>query len=208
MGRPARKLAAVGVVVLALASTGARQRGAAASSEALTLAGALNEQILASRSATLVLESWCREHRLADDPRVMAHLIPGIVKAASPETRRRLGVAAGEPVKYRRVELRCGAHVLSDADNWYVPARLTAAMNRLLETTETPFGKAVVPLEPYRRTFAKTLFWTDRAQPMPDVLFEHRAVLYTRDGTPFSEVAEFYRRELLSWLIQSSSQPR
>lgn len=198
-------LVAVAAAV-AFASVRAQQRIAAPSSDALALVRSLNDRILASRSATLVLEAWCRDHRMADEPRVVAHLIPGIVKPDAPDVRRRLEVSPGDPVRYRRVELSCGSHVLSQADNWYVPTRLTSAMNRLLDTTDTPFGKAVAPLEPYRRTFAKTLFWNDRAQSMPDILFEHHAVLYTRDGTPFSEVAEFYRRELLSWLTRSSSQ--
>jgi hypothetical protein len=51
------------------------------------------------------------------------------------------------------VQLWCGDRLLSEADNWYVPSRLTPAMNTALETTDTPFGKAVQELKPYRRTF-------------------------------------------------------
>jgi len=47
-------------------------------------------------------------------------------------------------VKYRRVQPSCGDHILSEADNWYVPRRLTPEMNRLLETTDVPFGRAGV----------------------------------------------------------------
>jgi hypothetical protein len=104
--------------------------------------------------------------------------------------------------------------VLSAAENWYVPDRLTAEMNRLLETTTTPFGRAVEPLQPYRRTFAVTLLWTplpdgwERAPSLPaptggalaipDALFEHRAVLYTGDHKPFAEVREIYQRAILA----------
>lgn len=119
-------------------------------------------------------------------------------------------------MKYRRVQLRCGTRVLSEADNWYVPSRLTPEMNATLEATETPFGKAVATLEPYRRTFAVTLLWSplpagwerasDRlpaasgqALAIPEALFEHRAVLYTREHKPFSEVHEVYQRQLLSF---------
>ena len=35
------------------------------------------------------------------------------------------GIGPDEPVAYRHVRLRCGDHVLSEADNWYVPSRLT-----------------------------------------------------------------------------------
>ncbi len=59
-------------------------------------------------------------------------------------------VANQELVKYRRVQLRYGVYILSEAENWYVPSRLTPEMNKLFETTDMPFGKVVLPLEPYR----------------------------------------------------------
>jgi hypothetical protein len=97
-----------------------------------------------------------------------------------------------------------------------VPDRLTADMNRLLDTTDTPFGKVVTPLEPYRQTFAVKLLWLPlpkgwergsitaplgpgRALTIPEVLFEHQAVLYTRDHKPFAEVDEVYERQLLAF---------
>jgi hypothetical protein len=176
----------------------------------------LNAEILGSRSATLTLESWCREHALAEDPRIAARLIAGVDKALTAEQRQRLQVR-GEKVTYRKVELRCGAKMLSEAENWYVPGRLTAEMNRLLETTDTPFGRAVQPLEPFRQTFEVRLLWSPlpdgwerdpKARPpcvttgaltIPDALFEHRAVLYTRERQPFSEVHEIYQRQILSF---------
>src|SRR3979490_2278285 len=74
---------------------------------------------------------------------------------------------AGRPdveLNYSPVQLLCGDRVLSEADNWYVPSRLTPEMNRLLETTDTPFGKAVQALEPFRQTFDVRLLWS----PLPD----------------------------------------
>lgn len=184
--------------------------------EALALVQTLNAEILASRSASLSLEKWCRDHRLADDPRLTAHPMSGVNKVPTEEQLRRLKVSGRDEVKYRRVQLRCGAHVLSEADNWYVPGRLTPEMNRLLETTQTPFGKAVAPLEPYRRTIAARLLWmplpegwerepgklpaaSDRNLVIPDAIFEHRAVLYTREHLPFSEVSEVYQRQVLAF---------
>jgi hypothetical protein len=183
---------------------------------ALALIQSLNAEILGSRSATLTLEKWCGDHNLAAPPRISAQLTAGEDKVADSEQRKRLQVT-DEVVKYRRVQLQCGRHVLSEADNWYVPSRLTGEMNRLLETTDTPFGKAVQPLEPYRQTFDVKLLWSplpagwerkpDQRQPcattgplmIPDALFEHRAILYTRDHKPFSEVHEVYQRELLAF---------
>jgi chorismate-pyruvate lyase len=162
----------------------------------LSLAQTLNDEILASTSATLTLEQWCRDRRLAANPTVVAELVRGVEKAPAPEQRERLGVSSDEPVRFRHVRLRCGTHTLSEADNWYVPARLTADMNRQLDTTDTPFGKVVQPLQPHRKTFSVRMLWSG-GTPVPDALFEHRAVLYTRDERPFSEVDEMYQRQIL-----------
>jgi ketosteroid isomerase-like protein len=160
---------------------------------------ALNAEILGSQSATATLESWCREHHLADPPRIVAHVVPGVHRTPSRDQLRHLDVGAPREVTHRRVRLQCGTHTLSEADNWYVPARLTADMNRSLETSDTPFGKVVAALQPYRRTFAVKVLWSDGTRPIPDALFEHDAVLYTRDARPFSEVSEVYRRDLLDF---------
>jgi chorismate-pyruvate lyase len=187
--------------------------------EMLALTQTLNAEILASSSATQSLEKWCRDHKMADDPIIVARVIAGIHKVPTVEQLQRLQVTSVSDVNYRRVELRCGSHVFSEADNWYVPSRLTAEMNKLLETGETPFGKAVLPLRPYRRTFAVTLLWSPlpagweqqrrpRGQPgergralvLPKDLFEHRAILYTSDHQPFSEVNERYQEQLLAFL--------
>ena len=184
--------------------------------EALALIQTLNADILASRSATQTLENWCRDHRLADEPRIVARAVSGLAKAPDADQRQRLEVTNRDEVKYRRVQLRCGAHVLSEADNWYVPGRLTPEMNRLLDTTDTPFGTVVRSLEPYRRTFSVKLLWAPlpdgwEREPggatasagstlvIPDALFEHRAVLYDRNGRPFSEVSEVYQRDVLAF---------
>jgi chorismate-pyruvate lyase len=121
--------------------------------EALAMIQTLNAEILGSRSATVTLENWCRQHRLAEEPRILARPVTGVSKAPTAEQRQRLEVTEQDEVKYRRVQLHCGTQVLSEADNWYVPSRLTPEMNRLLETTDTPFGRAVESHQPYRRTF-------------------------------------------------------
>ena len=186
--------------------------------QALALIQTLNADILGGRSATASLERWCRDHRLADDPRIIAQAVPGANKVPTVEQRRRLRVSSPDEVTYRRVRLRCGDRVLSEADNWYVPRRLTADMNRQLADTETPFGRVVQPLEPYRQTFAVTLLWsplpegwtrgsgalpapasTSTTLEIPAAVFEHRAVLYSRDHQPFSEVHEVYQRQILAF---------
>jgi chorismate-pyruvate lyase len=185
--------------------------------EIVALLQSLNAEILAASSATRTLETWCAEHHMAAVPKIAAIAVPGVRKEPSAEQLQRLAVHDASELQYRRVELRCGAHVLSEADNWYVPARLTPEMNALLTTTDTPFGKAVQPLHPYRRTIAVTTLWTPlphgweqeprsrfashrwRALAMPKEVFQHRAVLYTEAHVPFSEVVETYQSELLAF---------
>jgi chorismate-pyruvate lyase len=185
--------------------------------EILALLQSINSEILAASSATRTLEAWCGDHHMADDPKIVARRVEGVRKEPSAEQLERLDVRDASEVQYRRVELRCGAYVLSEADNWYVPARLTLAMNALLTTTDTPFGKAVQPLHPYRRTIAVTMLWSPLPQgweqqtrsrfrghrrrllPIPKDVFQHRAVLYTAGHQPFSEVVETYQSEMLAF---------
>ena len=183
--------------------------------EALALLDSLNADLLALDSATLTLERWCADHRLADPARIAAERVSGADKPASAELREELDVKPDEPLGYRRVRLKCGDHVLSEADNWYVSARLTPEMNHVLETTDTPFGKAVAALHFRRHTLSADLLWRPLprgwemgatpapqeagALMIPDHVLEHRAVLSTPDGEPFSEVVETYTSEVLAF---------
>lgn len=185
--------------------------------EILALMQTLNADILASPSATQTLEQWCRDHKMTDDPRIVAREVNGVDKVPTADQLQRLQVKGTSEIKYRRVELRCSSHLLSEADNWYVPARLTAEMNTLLETSDVPFGRVVQALRPYRRTFAVAMLWSPlprgweverhaKSQPIapgklaiPNDLFEHCAILYTSDHQPISEVREIYQGQVLAF---------
>ena len=183
--------------------------------EALALLETLNSELLSNDSATLTLERWCDVHHLASPPRIEAVRVPDVDKPVSSAQREELHVTPTEPVRYRRVRLKCGAAVLSEADNWYVPSRLTPEMNRVLDTTDTPFGRAVQTLHFQRRTLSSKLLWhplpdgwemnaaSANAEnvPMPATLLEHRAVLTLPDGTPFSEVVESYTANILGFPV-------
>jgi chorismate-pyruvate lyase len=132
--------------------------------QALALLQTLNSELLSHDSATLTLEHWCGSHHLADPVQVIAQRVTGVDKPAGEEQRRLLQVDATEPVRYRRVQLTCGGVVLSQADNWYVPARLSHEMNAELDSSDTPFGKVVGPLHFQRHTLSATLLW----QPLPE----------------------------------------
>lgn len=159
--------------------------GWADAAPAATAAETLSARLLASHSATAVLQAIC-------DARTPGEKIAAIKsqreasRQATAAARADLGVGPREPLSYRRVELTCGGKVLSRAENWYLPARLTAQMNAALATTSTPFGAVVTPLNYHRRTLSVAYL-----SGWPNVL-RHRAVLETPDGRPFSRVVETY----------------
>jgi len=182
--------------------------------KAQALLQTFNADLLSHPSATLTLERWCGLHHLASESRITAHLLRDVEKTPTAELRRDLKVDADEPIKYRRVQLFCGEHILSEADNWYVPARLTTAMNRQLEGSDTPFGRAVKDLNFRRETIAVNALWSVLPQgwemqptptgkhgrlDIPPHVLEHRAILYTQENLPFSEVVETYTRDIFSF---------
>ena len=165
----------------------------------------LNTDLLSRDSATATLQLWCDKYGPGGGAKIVARRVRGADKAAGKAERRALGVFARTPVAYRRVELLCGNKVLSEADNWYVPGRLTPAMNAALEHTQTPFGVVVRPLMFRRRTLSseRLLAVGILAHQKPGVLviphevLRHRAVLSTPNGRPFSLVVETYTDQVL-----------
>jgi len=181
--------------------------------ELLALLQTLNADLLSHDSATLTLERWCSDHRLAEPARVTARRVRGADKAIPDDLRAQLGIEGAEPIAYRHVQLVCGDHVLSEADNWYVPGRLTTAMNDRLENSDEPFGKVVKPLGFQRHTLAVDLLWSPLpphwemqrdagaldALRIPPLVLRHAAVLRSAVQTPFSVVVESYTNELFAF---------
>jgi hypothetical protein len=198
--------------------------------EALALLESLNAELLSHDSATATLEHWCSIHRLASPPRIVA-VRALLDKPPTLEQRRELAVTPTEPVRYRHVRLMCGAIALSEADNWYVPGRLTPEMNRVLDTTDVPFGKAVQALHFQRHILSSLLLWHPLpdawelggselsgwelgahrcgagALDMPSELLQHRALLALPDGTPISEVVETYTDKVLAFPAPQAETP-
>ncbi len=146
-------------------------------------------------SATLALEQWCETRGFAEQGLVTASAVDGPPYAPSQSTRAMLEVSEEETIGYRHVQLSCGGRVLSDAHNWFVPSRLTAEMNHTLETTNTPFGKAVAELH-FSRERMEGARGTTEDCPADTILY-HRAVLRRPDGQPISLVVECYTPENL-----------
>jgi len=146
--------------------------------------------LAANDSATAALGEWCAARGIAAPPTIRAVADRAAREPASAAIRSGLGVGPDEPVMFRHVQLLCGTAVLSDAKNWYVPARLTLAMNAALETTETPFGTVVRPLGFRRERLASR---RGRAAECPaGTVLSHKALLRLADGRAISLVAECY----------------
>ncbi|MDI4666908.1 hypothetical protein K9U40_21665 [Xanthobacter autotrophicus] len=166
----------------------------------------LNRTLLAQPSATLTLERWCGARGIGDPALVRAERERAGEDPAPQEVRALLGADAQTPVRHRRVRLTCGAIVLSEADNYYRPDRLTDEMNAILDTTDTPFGKVVRPLDFRRRTLEARLLWRPAEEApssgtleVPRFVLAHRAVLTLPDGTPFSALIERYTSGVLAF---------
>lgn len=184
---------------------------------ALAVLQSLNAELLSNDSATLILERWCEVHELAAPAKVVAHVVPNVNKPLPMRLREQLQIGMDEPVKYRRVYLQCGEHVLSEADNWYLPERLTVEMNRQLETTALPFGKVVRALNFRRETLAADLLWSplpvgwemsglscettvgNNDLDIPRHLLQHHALLFGEDNRPFSALIETYTNHILAF---------
>ncbi|HWA62682.1 MAG TPA: hypothetical protein VG939_14970 [Caulobacteraceae bacterium] len=178
--------------------------------QALALVQQLNADLLSRPSATETLQIWCARRGLADPAQVRAALVKGAEKPAPEAVRALLGAEPRQTVRYRHVQLICGGKVLSEADNWYLPSRLTPAMNRQLDETDTPFGLVVKPLGFTRRTLQAVILFRPfpvdygeagpaRARRLvtPPYVLQHKALLSTAEGAPFSVVIETYTRALI-----------
>ncbi|MGZ3314055.1 MAG: hypothetical protein ACXU8Q_07805 [Caulobacteraceae bacterium] len=177
--------------------------------EVLAVLQTLRAELLGHDSSTAVLQSWCEAHG-PPGLKIVAEHDPRAEHPPTQAAKAALGLRPGQAVRYRRVKLACGKTVLSEADNWYLPDRLTAEMNHALDTSDAPFGAVVRPLAFRRRFLSADLLW----KPLPDgwekgagtcsqracaspvsipaQILQDTAVLATPDGRPFSFVAETY----------------
>ena len=140
----------------------------------------LHEALLASPSATEVLR------HLFGGP-VLARRLPCDPMALSPLQHFHLGPTAAEPACHRRVILLAAGRAVSEADLWYVPARLAPGMATQLRDSETPFGEVVRPMAPTRHTLAARI-----CPPSEPHALEHEAILRRADGAAIALVAERY----------------
>lgn len=181
--------------------------------EAEALLQTLRAELLGHDSSTAVLQAWCEAHG-PPGLKIVAEHDPKAERPPSAAAQAALGLKPGQAVRYRRVKLACGRAVLSEADNWYLPGRLTPEMNHTLDTSDAPFGAVVRPLDFRRRFLSAELLW----KPLPDGwerrprdtapmglipahVLQDTAVLATPDGQPFSFVAETYTAAALEMAL-------
>lgn len=153
------------------------------------------EAVLARHdSATLALEEWCALRGIADAPRVTARTLSQSMKvderAASAAIRDHLAAAPDEAMAMRHVRLSCGPAVLSEAWNWFVPARLTPEMKDALRLSDMPFGKVVAPLKFRRKSLSRVAGPADNCPA--GTISTHRAMLVLPDGRPLAYLVECY----------------
>ncbi|WP_221774198.1 hypothetical protein [Novosphingobium flavum] len=144
------------------------------------------EKTLAAQdSATAALGAWCEARHIASPARITASRIRG---DDAPPPAELAGANAG----YRHVRLSCGNSVLSEAHNWYSRDLLTPEMNRVLDTTDTPFGTVVAPLH-FRRERLSSTRGAAAGCPAGTIL-SHRARLTLPGGQPLALLVECYTR--------------
>lgn len=179
-----------------------------------TLIRQMENRLLAENSATQTLERWLQEHAMfGPNETLRAERESNTSPPCPPELLAALDMPAphnGHALRYRKIRLMGQNHIYSEAENWFVPARLTTSMTETLEQTDTPFGRVVAPLGFTRQLLRRETLWsplpnlwemqpliTHQAQEeaplaLPPYLFRHVALLRTHAGTPFSLVVETY----------------
>jgi hypothetical protein len=163
-------------------------------------------------TATTALMAWCRERRPgAAEVLSVTVLCDRAADPADYDGPLRLG--ARETLQYRRVRLAWGDRVISEAENWYVPQRLPAAMRAALHHGAQPFGAVVAELSPRRTTLAM-LTIDDLARggaaaacchaqlsaggfPPAEAYALHLTAVMSAGYVELAELREHYRLELL-----------
>lgn len=170
----------------------------------------LCETLLTTFSVTAALQVWC-ELRGLGHGNLFADLHENSGQLELPP----LGVnmllpKEGETIRHRSITLQRGDVPLHDADNWYIPDRLPEHARVLLETTDTPFGKALEGTMQNRDTFSMLLpphvrtRLSERDRIRGTILHSDETVpvltirgVVTVDTVPVSFVEERLRPELI-----------
>ena len=184
-----RRLTSFGLTLMTLAAASLPQAGCVHNPQDRTIA-AFEANLAGHASATQALQQWCDARGIASGATIRVEFVRGADAAAPADLRGVLGVGANDVLGYRHVQLVCGDTVLSDAHNWFVPARLTPDMNRQLSETQVPFGRIAASLN-FTREPLSAARHGDPGCPA-DAISTHRARLVLPDGRPLAYALECY----------------
>ncbi|QRM32822.1 hypothetical protein [Microvirga sp. VF16] len=182
-----------------------------ARSETEALIQELSTRLIAGATATETLRAWCDEHGLAQGPISVACRQRHVLAAVPDDVKAALGPAASESVHFRQVPMMRGPLPLATAENWFVPQRLAAGMEEVLQTTDLPFGTVIARLRPSRRTLVAHV-WPLTADPsedpsrlsasarhsQPAIILAHTTVILSGTGTALALVTERFFSDLIS----------
>lgn len=158
----------------------------------------LSDRILQGTSATRELERWCRERSIGVGLITAAWSTAEAAPILDDDSLEALNCpTAIRTARFRRVQLMSGGTAVALALNWYFPKNLSPAMQYQLRTTNTPFGKVVASLHPWRRTFFIERYMPAGFADVNDVAFEHRAVVRAGGGAPLAVVHERFLNSLV-----------
>ena len=174
---------------MTLAAASLSLAGCAASAPDPAIA-AFETNLAAHASATKALSEWCKARGIDPAGHVSVQFVRSADETPPADLRTTLGISAEEPLGYRHVRLVCGDLVLSEAHNWFVPARLSPDMNRRLAESDVPFGTVAASLAFTREPLASAR----RGDPGCPVgaISTHRALLRLPEGQPLAMVVECY----------------
>ncbi len=171
----------------------------------------LSRRLCKTPTATATLFGWCEEHRLSSGPVTALCRHRCHPTATARDVIAELNPLPRESIAYRSVQLVRGGLPLVDAENWFIPHRLTPGMREALEATDVPFGEVIAPLNPTRRTLSvrtrdlpggsplSHLLERQRAERQyPDAILSIDAIVISGSGLPLAYVRENFRPELIA----------
>lgn len=173
----------------------------------LTLKG----RVQTADSMTEILRQWCDTHGIGHGPLRSEHAPASGELPPSPRAIDALQLRSEESTRHRGIVLMRGDVGLLEADNWYVPGRLPAEVNKVLETTDTPFGAALPGDGQTRKTLycdtdplpSDTAALSDSARKFGPPILTVRAIVVLGE-MPVAFVEERLRPQLIGNLTGAS----
>jgi hypothetical protein len=184
--------------------------------EATIFLQSLDVELLTSDTEELALDRWCTVHGLLSGSEMRIDRVIDAEESPSEAQRRTLAVSGNERVRHRKIRALCGATVVLEADEWFLPASVSSQLDAQLENSNWPFDANVEALHFKRRILSDTLLWpqlpelqrspsekggpaTQAVQPLPAWVLKHHVLVMLPDGRPFAEIQENYTGSLLAF---------